>query len=387
MVIKKIKGVVKNYDWGNTDFIPSLIGGYDGKPQAELWFGTHPSGPSTFEDGGSLKDALEADRSILGEKDWQRYQGKCPVLYKVLAIASQLSLQCHPTKAQAVEGWEREAPLRAAGAPYNYQDDNSKAEILSALTPVTALNGFRPLEESREALSALLPKSYPQLLEPLMGSVRDLFLGLYALTEEQKESLLEELKESLEASAEPDWDGEYLTRKGIAAQSLWKHPGDIGALFPFIMNVMHLSPGEAVFLVPDTLHAYVYGNGVELMDASDNVLRGGLTAKRVDLEELKRIMSFEAGKGRKVEVVREADGLDTYKTPGTSFTLRHAGKGSYKATGRAMRFCLVIEGNVTFTVDGMAMALEKGECAVIPAELGEYAMEVTGSAYFAEVAE
>ena len=106
MDIRKINGTVKDYAWGNDDFIPSLVGGYTGEPQAELWFGTHPSGESYTEDGTRLSELIASDASILGERDYERFHGQLPLLFKVLAIASPLSLQCHPDKIQAEDGME-----------------------------------------------------------------------------------------------------------------------------------------------------------------------------------------------------------------------------------------------------------------------------------------
>ena len=134
MDIRKIKGKVKDYAWGNDDFIPSLIGGFTGKPQAELWFGTHPSGESCTEDGIPLSKLIAEDRSILGEEAYGRFSGKLPLLFKVLAIAKPLSLQCHPDKKQAEEGWERETEYRKAGQLVSYQDRNMKSEMIIIFT-------------------------------------------------------------------------------------------------------------------------------------------------------------------------------------------------------------------------------------------------------------
>ena len=133
MAIMRIKGVVKDYAWGNKDFIPSLLG-YEAseKPQAEYWMGTHKSGESTV-DGVALSE-------IIGRR--------LPFLFKVLAIDSPLSLQCHPNKEEAKRGWAKEEEKRRRGEACSYNDDNEKAEILLALSPVTALRGFRPFEKS-----------------------------------------------------------------------------------------------------------------------------------------------------------------------------------------------------------------------------------------------
>ena len=385
MDIRKITGTVKEYAWGNDDFIPSLIGNYTGRPQAELWFGTHPSGESHAEDGSGLSSLIASDPSILGPEAYRRYSGRLPLLFKVLAIAKPLSLQCHPDKAQAEDGWKREETLRKEGKPCDYQDDNRKAEVIAALSPVTALCGFRDIELAKADLAALLPSSFISSVMPIASSPRSLFLGLYALPEKERRALLDELSAAVSSSPEPDWKGNFLTRKGIASECLREYPGDIGAIFPYIMNTVWLQVGEALYLQPGILHSYVYGNGIELMDASDNVLRGGLTKKRVDLDELGRIMSFCSIEPKKARISKTGSGRTTYETPSDTFILRSAGSGSYEVKGGRFAFALAVEGMVRFSYKGESLVLSKGECAMIPASVAPYGMNVRGRVFFAEV--
>ena len=385
MDIRKIRGTVKDYAWGNDDFIPSLVGGYTGEPQAELWFGTHPSGESCTEDGKRLSELIASDRSILGERDYERFGGRLPLLFKVLAIASPLSLQCHPDKAQAEDGWRREAEKREKGEAVDYQDDNQKAEIIAALSPITAMCGFRDIEITKADFAAIMPVSYAGILKDISGDIRSLFLGLYALSEEKRISILSEFSSSLAASGDDSWSGLFLTRKGIAEKCLKEYPGDIGAIFPYMMNIVNLQIGEALYLRPDTLHAYVLGNGVELMDASDNVLRGGLTKKRIDLEELERIMSFNPSAASKAPISRTGSGRVSYECPSESFVLRRASSGSYEVRGGRLSLALVTEGTARFSYRGEGLRLEKGECALIPASAAPYGINIRGTVFFAEI--
>ena len=385
MDIIKIKGTVKDYAWGNDDFIPSLVGGYTGEPQAELWFGTHPSGESHAEDGESLSKLIASDRSILGERDYLRFGGKLPLLFKVLAIASPLSLQCHPDKAQAEDGWRREAGKRERGEEVDYQDDNQKAEIIAALSPVTAMCGFRDIEVTKADFAAIMPVSYAGILKDISSDIKSLFLGLYALDDEKKSAVLREFSDFLDASSDDSWSGLFLTRKGIAKKCLKEYPGDIGAVFPYMMNIVNLQIGEALYLQPGTLHAYVLGNGVELMDASDNVLRGGLTRKRIDLEELERIMSFDSIAVSKSQISRTGSGRVTYDCPSENFVLRRASSGSYEVKGGRLSLALVTEGTARFSYKGEGLRLEKGECALIPASASPYGLNIRGTVFFAEI--
>ena len=385
MDIRKIKGTVKDYAWGNDDFIPSLVGGYTGEPQAELWFGTHPSGESYTEDGTRLSELIASDASILGERDYERFHGQLPLLFKVLAIASPLSLQCHPDKIQAEDGWRREEEKRKRGEEVNYQDDNQKAEVIAALSPITAMCGFRDIEITKADLAALIPVSYAGILKDISTDIKSLFLGLYSLDGKNRKSILKEFSEALESSSDDSWSGLFLTRKGIALKCLKEYPGDIGAIFPYMMNIVNLQVGEALYLKPDTLHAYVLGNGVELMDASDNVLRGGLTRKRIDLEELERIMSFDPSPASKAQIERTGSGRVSYDTPSESFVLRRASSGSYEVKGGRLSLALVTEGTARFSYKGEGLRLEKGECALIPASAAPYGINIRGTVFFAEI--
>ncbi len=304
MEITKIKGVIKNYDWGTKDYLASLFGDIDGKTGAEYWMGTHPKGEASLMGGESLSSALGHT---------------LPFLFKVLSIASPLSLQCHPTKKQAEDGWKKEERKRAKGEEYNYQDDNEKAEIISAITPVTALCGFKSYEEIVSSLKKSIPHVYEKYLASF-STIRELFISLFSFESSIKCEILNELQSKVDSSSLPSFSGEYLTEYGIIRETLDKYPGDIGSVFPLMMNVVHLEPYSALYLTPDTLHAYVKGNGIELMTASDNVLRGGLTKKRVDVEELKSIMYFGETEAEECEK-REENGVVWYVTPSPSFQL------------------------------------------------------------------
>ena len=368
MAIMKIKGVVKNYAWGNKDFLPSLLG-YEvsDKPQAEYWMGTHPSGEAVTE-GKNLSD-------VIGRR--------LPFLFKVLAIDSPLSLQCHPNKIQAKEGWKKEEALRVKGEPYNYQDDNEKAEVLCALTPVTALCGFKTFEDASKALNEYIPLSVKKYLDK-KKDIKDLFLSLFGLAQDDKESVLAELKENIEKKGKEKNEGEYYTTEGVISTVLKKYPGDIGCVFPLIMNVVHVAPGEALYLEPDTLHAYVKGNGMELMTASDNVLRGGLTPKRIDLKELSSLLYFGPSFPRNVEK-REKDGIINYLTPSPDFMLSRMDEGEYLIPSSLDAVVIVEKGRAEVRENEDVVELEKGEVCFIE-KGGTASISVSGTLYMASEA-
>ena len=212
-------------------------------------------------------------------------------------------------------------------------------------------------------------------------------MRLYALDDSEKTEVLSEYALSLESSDVPEMEGEYLTEKGIAVRCLDRYPGDVGALFPYILNVMHLKPGEGIFLKPDTLHAYVLGNGVELMDASDNVLRGGLTQKRIDLEELKRIMVFDSEEAHVAPTHVDSYGRTVYETPTDGFTLMGADSGLYSIDESRCMLGIVTDGKVEFKVGSEEISFEKGESFLIPHTVEKYDMRVFGKVFFALVPE
>ena len=368
MAIMKIKGVVKDYAWGNKDFLPSLLG-YEvsDKPQAEYWMGTHPSGEAVTE-GKNLSD-------VIGRR--------LPFLFKVLAIDSPLSLQCHPNKIQAKEGWKKEEELRVKGEPYNYQDDNEKAEVLCALTPVTALCGFKTFEDASKALNEYIPLSVKKYLDK-KKDIKDLFLSLFGLAQDDKESVLAELMENIEKKGKEKNEGEYYTTEGVISTVLKKYPGDIGCVFPLMMNVVHVAPGEALYLEPDTLHAYVKGNGMELMTASDNVLRGGLTPKRIDLKELSSLLYFGPSFPRNVEK-REKDGIINYLTPSPDFMLSRMDEGEYLIPSSLDAVVIVEKGRAEVRENEDVVELEKGEVCFIE-KGGSASISVSGTLYMASEA-
>lgn len=245
-----ITGVVQRYAWGDTTFIPELLGvTADGEPWAELWLGTHPSGPSTTATGQPLADLT----------------GELPYLLKVLAAAEPLSLQVHPTTEQAHDGFARGI----------YPDDRAKPELLCALTPFDALCGIRPIAATLTLLGAIGD-------EALARTVRD--NGIAATVEALYRGRVDPGATIVACSRSDRPEATLVTR--LAA----RYPGDPSVVVTLLLNRVMLRPGEALHLTAGNLHAYLSGAGVELMGASDNVVRGGLTVKHVDVDELLRIL-------------------------------------------------------------------------------------------------
>jgi mannose-6-phosphate isomerase len=269
----EIGGVLRRYDWGSTTLIPQLLGDEpDGRPAAELWFGTHSGDPSPAL--GATLDRVLADAG----------EPALPFLIKILAAQKALSVQVHPTRSQAEAGYDRE---EAAGIPIdaperNYVDRNHKPELLCALTPFEGLCGFRPVAETLALLEELALPELGFLADLLRGpdGLRQAFSAVLTLAEPGPAI------EAVRSRAQPDGP---LRAQYLMAEHF---PDDIGLVVALLLNHVRLEPGQAFYLAAGNVHVYLRGMGVEVMAASDNVLRCGTTSKHIDVPELLEITDF-----------------------------------------------------------------------------------------------
>lgn len=296
-MIYRLANTVQEYAWGDTHSMAELLGvpNLDKKPQAELWMGAHPKSPSMiYKDSEKValdKYISQSPLSALGEKTKKRF-GKLPFLFKVLAAGDPLSIQVHPNLEQAKNGFEienkKQIPLDAFNR--NYKDDNHKPEIICALTNFHAMNGFRPIQQIIEHLEKLPDDFFKKQILVLKENPPTIGLRLFF------ESIMrcdDVTKNKILLSACQVAKNIHETAFEWVLKLNQKYPGDIGCLCPLFLNVITLQPGEAMFLEAGRLHSYLQGVGVELMANSDNVLRGGLTPKYVDIDELLKILTFE----------------------------------------------------------------------------------------------
>ncbi|WP_075691375.1 mannose-6-phosphate isomerase, class I [Corynebacterium sphenisci] len=321
--MERIEPVARAYPWGSRTRIPELLGADSPakSPLAELWFGAHPLAPSTIG-GVPLDQVIAADPAgQLGGA------GELPFLLKVLAAAAPLSLQAHPTREQAEAGYAAEdaAGIARTAAERNYRDRNHKPELIVALTEFHALAGFRPVPRTRELLAELaIPEldRYTVLLDGADG-LRGLFTTWLTLPATALAGLVEAVRARCADYAGAGWVAEVA---GTVADLAERYPGDPGVLAALLLNRITLAPGEAAFLGAGNLHAYLDGLGVEIMANSDNVLRGGLTAKHVDVVELLRVLSFEPVADPVVRPER-IGALRRYPVPAEEFALTVAEVG------------------------------------------------------------
>ena len=324
---------VRAYAWGSRTVIPDLLGHEvpSPHPQAELWFGAHPADPShlVHPNGGhtSLIDALRADpQQLLGGDRSERWDGTLPFLLKVLAADEPLSLQAHPSLEQAKAGYacEDAAGIARDAPDRNYRDANHKPELICALTEFHALVGFREPAATVRLLRALeVPElaGHAELLaaQPDADGLRALFTTWITLPQGVLDTLVPDLQQGCVGLAGSD--GEFSTEARTALELSERYPGDAGVLAALLLNRVTLEPGEALYLPAGNLHAYLSGAGIEIMANSDNVLRGGLTPKHVDVPELLRVLDFTATPPPIVAGKPDGDWV-RYDTPAEEFLLR-----------------------------------------------------------------
>ena len=282
----ELRNTIQPYAWGSRTAIAGILGrpGTSAIPQAEMWMGAHPKAPSQVRtgDGWQPLDRLikRYPDAILGRGAADRFGTRLPFLFKVLAAAQPLSIQAHPSRLQAEEGFAREnrAGIRLDDPQRNYRDDHHKPELICALTEFWALCGFRPRQELLARLRQVCPEGLAALLGDLEqngrpADIRSIFTRLMTLGEKRRRALVDEVlvRAGRRQDEEDLW--RWIARLGR------RYPGDIGVLAPVLLNLVRLRPAEALFLPSGHLHAYLQGTGIELMANSDNVLRGGLTAQ------------------------------------------------------------------------------------------------------------
>ncbi len=384
---------IREYAWGSRSAIAELLGQPvpSPGPQAEIWMGAHPSDPSRARCGDAwipLPDLLRKDPTgILGEAVAARFDGEFPFLFKVLAVGQPLSIQAHPNREQARAGFDRESAQGIAldARERNYRDPHPKPELICAVSPFSALCGFRPIPEIAGAFRAFRVETFASEIEALecaagQAVLERLIAAVLSADGDRLALAIEQVAKGAELRSE-DPVARWIT--ALAAL----YPGDIGVLAPLFLNLVALAPGEAMSLAAGELHSYLEGVGIEIMGNSDNVLRGGLTAKHVDVPELCRVLRFEP---REAEILlpREiSPGERIFETPADEFELAvltvAEGEPWRSARSRGVEILLTIEGEVTITDQGAgeSLALERGASVLIPDSVECYELAGAGIAY------
>ena len=388
----KMDNPIQPYVWGSRTAIAELMGQPTptNEPQAEIWMGAHPKAPSRvwYEGRWQPLDQLirQYPQGLLGDKVASRFDDTLPYLFKVLAVAQPLSIQAHPDKKQASEGFHRENLLGIAlDAPNrNYKDSQHKPECICALTTFWGACGFRTLAEMVSLLGPVWPLSYNSILTTLSQSFNprglgDLFEHLMHMEDKERHLLVKAIVEKSQKLFDKNDAYAWVVKLND------KYPGDIGVISPLLLNIIQLAPGEALFLPARQLHAYLDGLGIELMANSDNVLRGGLTPKHVDVEELMAILDFSPHKPAKLNQPMVGEHETFYASQTEEFILSVLAitpdrpyQSNAQIDGPEILLC--VDGSAVIKTDNAndAISIAQGRSVFVPAAVKGY--RVQGSA-------
>ena len=380
---------IQHYAWGQVGSLSTLVGAEStGRPEAELWMGAHPKASSRLVDGRTLFDAIAADPvAMLGRAVNQTF-GQLPFLFKVLAAEIPLSIQAHPSLDRAIKGFadenERAIPI---DAPHRtYRDPNHKPELICALTPFAGKCGFRPPAATRRLFDAL----DDPILDPVrsilarrlddaetLRSLMSMLLGQPPTTAAEMANAVARQAAELLAADHPV-TAEFGADLAACALVADAFPGDIGGVVALLLNHVVLEPGEALYLGSGNLHAYLHGVGVELMANSDNVLRGGLTPKHIDIDELLEVVDYTP---IDVPVQRPLGRVHTYGSPVAEFALTRIelSATAHPVTGPAI--VLVTSGSAFIGETPVPV----GQAHFVPASSGPMPLTGTGLAWAAGV--
>lgn len=380
-----IDGVVRNYNWGQTDYIPRWLGETpDGRPWAELWFGAHPSAPSTIQSTGRTLEEVVADDTsgVVGEG-----RDLFPFLAKILAAGAPLSLQVHPDSEQAEEGYRREnaAGLAPDAPDRTYRDASAKPELVCALTPFTAKCGLRALGHTRQLLD-LIPTTGLDELRAVLATTTNPAIAydaairyLFSLDDSAAGKLAAVVTEAAgRVPSGSGFDGE-IEWTGRLAQ---EYPGDIGIVIGLLLNHVVLQPGQALFLGAGNMHSYMEGVAVEVMAPSDNVVRGGLTTKHMDTDELLNLLDTRPVDPQvqqpSAPVHRYAVGDDAFGL--TRLSLR-GDDTTVELTGPAI--AIVTDATLRLTAQEEELRVRAGQAVLIRADDGPVVATGSGTAHVA----
>lgn len=366
------------------------------KPYAELWMGTHPSGPSkVLPDGALLSDVLDDNKALCGKEISDNYEGKLPFLFKVLSIQKALSIQCHPTKELARKLHKDD--------PKNYKDDNHKPEMAIAITDFEGFCGFRPIKEivsfldNVEALSSLLGSDATERFKSSVSgqedskdesavksnkeALKELFSTLMNKSDEEVKQAATKLIDSAKSSSADfggkQFGGKYLSDLLIRLDS--QFPKDIGLFCSLYLNYVTLKPGESLFLKALDCHAYLSGDIMECMAASDNVVRAGFTPKFKDVKNLTEMLTYAyappadqkmkpeewdkgSGKGRSILYDPPIDEFSVVQT-----TIKSGEIEEHKGV-RGPSIIIATTGSGRYTVGNKSVDVQEGQVFFVGAE-------------------
>lgn len=370
-----IKGVVQNYAWGGFSFLPELLHkeNPEHKPWAEYWMGAHPKAPAIdLNNDEALNEIITSDPAkTVGEKVWNRF-GELPYLFKVLDVNEMLSIQVHPSKSEAEKGFDAENTkgISLADPTRNYKDRNHKPEVMVALSEFWLLHGFLSEEKLKNVLQTV--PEFNQFASTFgEGDYKALYQKVMELSTEEADKILFPIIERELANKKagaldrslPGWWVAKLYENEIPQSNI-----DKGIFSIYFFNIVKANPGEAVFQAAGIPHAYLEGQNMELMANSDNVLRGGLTPKHVDVPELLKHTSFVGVTPNVMAASPETYGEINFPCPVPDFglsMLRLKNEQTINSTSFSLEIYFVEQGRISLQSGDQTLILEKGNAAAI----------------------
>ncbi len=389
--MQPLSGTVQRYDWGTHDAIPALLGRpSNGRPVAEYWLGAHSSSPSMLG-SGSLVEHIGAVPAVLGRRSREAFGEQLPYLMKLLSARHALSIQAHPSREQAIAGFARESragtPLEAAER--TYKDSWPKPEVLIALDEFHSLAGFRDPHETAELFAGL---GVGELLDSVMAplterkgsaALAEVFLDVLSLDDDRRHLINETVAAAMHHRYDDGPVGDF-ARTALELDAVF--PADPGILAALLMNRLLLHRGEALFVPAGMMHAHLRGTGVEVMANSDNVIRGGLTSKHIDVSELVTVVDFNPWRPELLYPVRTRPGVLKYATPCSEFEswrmMLDLSTGPIRVPGRgSARILLAVDGACVLDDGDSTLQLPRGQAAFLSADEADVYASGTAEVY------
>ncbi|GJH42789.1 mannose-6-phosphate isomerase, class I [Pasteurella canis] len=393
MAIYELTGQIQHYAWGGKEYIPQLLNITAKKEQhyAEWWLGAHVSAPSMISVSSRLQpltEFLAQKPTALGQRSRNKFGMDLPYLLKILDVAKPLSIQLHPTKQQAEQGFIQEnvKGINLADPKRTYKDNNHKPEMMIALSDFWLLHGFKSKTQiletlkARPSLNELVAKLELQDLHRFYADIMQadqvqLARWLLPIVEENRAKYQ---ANQLELSNPDYWLLYTMDAMEISAEKL-----DAGLVCFYLFNIVHLREGEGIFQDAGIPHAYLRGQNIELMACSDNVIRGGLTPKHVDIPALLSVIDCREVEPNIIPIAPEEARIFTYATPAQDFALtnvRYKQGEVHQCQSNSGEILLVMQGSLKILQNSTALYVKKGESVFIESD-EEYQIEGIDTGY------
>ena len=379
-MIYKLTGSLQNYVWGGHQYIPQLLNipAEENQYYAEWWLGAHHSAPSTIEVDGKnvlLTEFLQKNPTALGAQSRASFGDELPYLLKILDVAQPLSIQLHPTKTQAEIGFAEENTkgIELKVSTRTYKDNNHKPEMMIALSDFWLLHGFKnksDIIKTLEARSSLAPLAKKLHKQGLHAFYADIMQAEQAQLHQWLSPILLENQTAYEANNLDLTNPDYWVLYTIDAMNISLDKLDAGLICFYLFNIVHLKKGEGIYQDAGIPHAYLRGQNIELMACSDNVIRGGLTPKYVDIPELLKIVDCREVEPKIIPSAPQDTRIFTYATPAQDFALQNiqyeCGE-THHLKAQSASILLVMKGQLNLRSETTALFLKQGEAVFITA--------------------